>query len=98
MARGLGGTQESGLSQKAQLLPSGGREAQGLVQTPPPKGLSFPCWYVLGALPCLLQCPALSHRVLSAFIVEDIEAQRGRMTCLLSHISSMIELGLELVA
>lgn len=62
MARGMGGTQESGLSQKAQLLPTGGGEAQGLVQTPPPRGLSFPCWYVLGALPYLVAVPSfVSH-------------------------------------
>lgn len=58
MARGMGGTQESGLSQKAQLLPSGGGEAQGLVQTPPPQGSFIPLLVCAGCSPMSVAVPS----------------------------------------
>lgn len=68
MDRGVGGKQESGLSQKPQLLPPWGGEAQVPVQ-PFPQGVSHgpagTCW----VLSCtLLQCSALS-----VFMDEEME-------------------------
>lgn len=69
------------MSQKHQLLPSEGGETQDPTQALP-RGLSCPCWYVLHALPYLGTLPSfVRHGVLSAFMDEEIEAQRGLWLC-----------------
>lgn len=88
MARGMGEHRRVGCPRRPSSSPVGEERLRASCRPPPPTGLSFPCWYVLGALPYLVAVPSfVSHRVLSTFMDAEIDVQRGRMTCLLSHIS-----------
>lgn len=86
VARVTGEEQKDTLSQKPQLLPSGEERVKSLC-SPPLGGLMLllacaGCLLIFAAMPSFVR-----HRVLSTFMGEEIEAQRGLVTYLLSHSS-----------
>ena len=92
MDRGVGGKQESGLSQKSQPLPPWGGEAQVPVQ-PFPRGS-------LMALPVRAGCSLVlcCNAQLCLYLWMRKWSSERFVTYLLSHSSSVIELGLQPVA
>lgn len=74
MARGMGGNTGEWAVPEGPAPPQWGRRGSGPRAAHPPRGLSFPGWCVLGALPYLVAVPSfVSPRVLSTFLVRKLK-------------------------